>query len=186
MGNFADITIFDPATINGVADYASGTSSLPSKGFVHVLVTGKPVVSEGNLIDGTYPGEPIVFKLGFMTISLFFFSVDASKTGRPPALPGDSLLKERYLEFSPAPLSFGGAYVDPSQCALKVTGLGNLRIITPTHSIVDRLMAAVAWNEPQSLEQALLVAGHQLKNLDRDKLDHWVISEGISGGEETI
>ena len=78
MGNFADITIFDPATINGVADYASGTSSLPSKGFVHVLVTGKPVVSEGNLIDGTYPGEPIVFKLGFMTISLFFFSAGAS------------------------------------------------------------------------------------------------------------
>jgi len=78
VGNFADITIFDPATTHGVADYAPGTSSLPPKGFVHVLVNGKPVVREGKLIAGTYPGEPIVFKLGFMTISLFFFSVDDS------------------------------------------------------------------------------------------------------------
>ena len=78
MGNFADITIFDPATINSVADNPPETSSLPFKGFVHVLVNGKPVVREGNLIDGIYPGEPIVFKLGIMTISLFLFSVDGS------------------------------------------------------------------------------------------------------------
>ena len=78
MDNFADITIFDPATIIDVADYASEISSLPSKGFVHVLVNGKPVVRDGNLIDGTYPGETIVFELGFMTISLFFFSAGAS------------------------------------------------------------------------------------------------------------
>lgn len=78
MGKFADIMIFDPASINGVADYAPDTSSLPSESFVHVLINGKPVIREGNLIDGTYPGEPIAFKLGFMTISLIFLSVDAS------------------------------------------------------------------------------------------------------------
>ena len=47
--NFADITIFDPATINGVADYAPGTSSLPSKGFVHVLVNGETVLYQAEI-----------------------------------------------------------------------------------------------------------------------------------------
>jgi len=91
-----------------------------------------------------------------------------------------------YLEFPPAPLGFGSTYIDPSQCALVDTGLGSLRIITPTHSIMDRLIAAVAWNEPQSLEQALLVVEYQQKNIDWEELDMWVMSEGISGDTEAI
>ena len=89
-----------------------------------------------------------------------------------------------YLEFSPAPLSFGSTYVDPSQCASIDTGAGKLRIITPTQSIMDRLIAAAVWNETQSLEQALLVAESQRDNIDWGELDRWVTHEGISDTKE--
>jgi len=56
---FADITLFDPNKVNGVAGYAPGTNSLPSQGFVYVLVNGQIVVEKGTLVEGTTPGEPI-------------------------------------------------------------------------------------------------------------------------------
>ncbi len=91
-----------------------------------------------------------------------------------------------YLEFPPAPLSFGGTYIDPSDCKLIETGLGSLRIIAPTHSIMDRLIAATAWHEPQSLEQALLVAEAQAEKIDWSVIDEWIIREGIRGEKEVI
>jgi hypothetical protein len=63
VGAFADITLFDPASVNGVAGYELGTSSLPSQGIVHVLVNGQIVVEEGALVEGVFPGEPIRGKL---------------------------------------------------------------------------------------------------------------------------
>lgn len=91
-----------------------------------------------------------------------------------------------YLEFPPAPLSFGSTYVDPSQCALIGIGLGKLRIITPTQSVMDRLIAAAVWNEAQSLEQALLVAEHQRDSIDWEELDRWVAHENISSAKEIV
>ncbi len=91
-----------------------------------------------------------------------------------------------YLEFPPAPLSFGGTYVDSSDCELIDLGLGKLRIITPTHAIMDRLIAAAAWNEPQSLEQALMVAELQESKIDWQYLEQWVKAEGIQGHKEII
>ena len=107
-------------------------------------------------------------------------------TGRPRLSVFEHPKTRWYLEFPPAPLSFGGTYVDPSQCALVETGLGNLRIITPTQSVMDRLIAAAAWHEPQSLEQALLVAEHQHDNIDWDELDRWVMGEGIAVDKEIL
>jgi len=46
---------------------------------------------------------------------------------------------------------------------------------------MDRLIAAAAWDEAQSLEQALLVAEHQRDNIEWEELDRWVAREGISG-----
>lgn len=91
-----------------------------------------------------------------------------------------------YIEFPPAPLSFGGAYVDPSNCALINTPLGKLRIITPTQSVMDRLIAAVAWNDAQSFEQAILVAFHQAEHIDWKELDGWVLREGIAADKEVL
>lgn len=107
-------------------------------------------------------------------------------TGRPRLSVFEHPATSWYIEFPPAPLSFGGTYVDPSRCALVKTPLGALRIITPTHSVMDRLIAAAAWNEAQSLEQALLVASHQMENIDWDELDDWVKREGIAGHRAVI
>jgi hypothetical protein len=91
-----------------------------------------------------------------------------------------------YVEFPPAPLGFGGTYVDPSDCSVIETNYGNLRIITPTHSVMDRLIAAASWSEPQSLEQALLVVSHQRDRIDWDELDKWVMREGIVKDKEIV
>ncbi|MEP2029806.1 MAG: amidohydrolase family protein [Paracoccaceae bacterium] len=59
VGAFADITVFDPDIVKGVAGYDAGTNSLPSEGFVHVIVNGQPVLQEGLLIEGVAPGQAI-------------------------------------------------------------------------------------------------------------------------------
>ncbi len=91
-----------------------------------------------------------------------------------------------YVEFSPAPLSFGGTYIDASKCVVRSTPSGNLRIISPTHSTMDRLIAAVSWQEAQSLEQALLVSKYQSDNIDWDEIDAWVVAEGIVNEREIV
>ena len=82
-------------------------------------------------------------------------------TGRPRLSVFEDPKTRWYIEFLLAPLSFGSTYADPSQCAQVEIGLGALRIITPTQSVMDRPIAATAWNKQQSLEQALLVAEYQ-------------------------
>jgi hypothetical protein len=91
-----------------------------------------------------------------------------------------------YLEFPPAPLSFGGTYVDASQCAVLSTPGGKVRVITATHSIMDRLSAAASWKDAPSLEQALLVARHQAENIDWEEIDAWVVAEGFLTAREVI
>lgn len=58
-GAFADITIFDPKAVKGVAGYTAGTNSLASEGFVHVIVNGQPVIRDGALMPNVHPGEEI-------------------------------------------------------------------------------------------------------------------------------
>lgn len=89
-----------------------------------------------------------------------------------------------YLEFPPAPLSFGGTYVDVSRSAVVSTAAGKVRIITATHSIMDRLSAAASWQDAPSLEQAVLVARHQSDNIDWDEIDTWVVTEGVAETRE--
>ena len=107
-------------------------------------------------------------------------------TGQPRLSVFDHPKTKWYLEFPPAPLSFGGTYIAPSECARINTGLGSLRIITPTHSVMDRLIAATAWNEPQSLEQALLVTEHCSLKIDWQALNEWVMHEGIQSSKEIV
>jgi len=59
VGAYSDITLFDPELVDGMAGYESGSNSLPSKGFMHVLVNGQIVVENGTLVANTLPGEPI-------------------------------------------------------------------------------------------------------------------------------
>lgn len=91
-----------------------------------------------------------------------------------------------YLEFPPAPLSFGGTYVDASDCELLPTPVGNIRIISATHSVMDRLAAAASWQDAPSLDQALLVATHQGEKIDWKEIDNWVLTEEIVNSREVI
>ena len=106
--------------------------------------------------------------------------------GRPRLSVFEHPKSKWYLEFPPAPLSFGGTYVDPSQCRLIETRRGKLRIITATQSVMDRLISAVAWSEPQSLEQALLVAEHQAAIIEWNTIDEWLGKEGILNEKEIV
>jgi len=56
VGADADITIFDPATVADKSTYQQ--PALPSVGFRYVLVNGVPVVADGVLKEGSYPGRP--------------------------------------------------------------------------------------------------------------------------------
>jgi hypothetical protein len=138
--------------------------------------------------DGRYLSED----LDFVTVAMVdelkkaLEPIGFQQVGRPRLSVFEHPATKWYLEFPPAPLSFGGTYVDPIHCALIDTGLGNLRIITPTHSVMDRLIAAASWNEPQSLAQALLVAENQQYRIEWEQLDRWVIDEDIGGDKETI
>ncbi|MCC7054511.1 MAG: amidohydrolase family protein [Gemmatimonadaceae bacterium] len=55
VGADADIAVFDPATVIDRATYAQ--PALPSAGFRFVLVHGVPVVSDGALVSGVFPGR---------------------------------------------------------------------------------------------------------------------------------
>lgn len=74
-----------------------------------------------------------------------------------------------YVEFPPPPLSIGEEIVSIVD-HLK-TDYGELRILTPTDSVKDRLAAFYHWNDRQSLEQALLVAREQ--KIDLINIRNW-------------
>ena len=57
VGADADITIFDPTTVIDRADFKSLKFS---EGIHHVLVNGQLVVTEGENIDGVFPGRAIL------------------------------------------------------------------------------------------------------------------------------
>ena len=57
VGADADLALFDPETVLDMADYDAPAA--PSRGFAHVLVGGTPVVRDGSLVEGTFPGQAI-------------------------------------------------------------------------------------------------------------------------------
>ena len=105
-------------------------------------------------------------------------------TGKPRLSVFEHPDTDWYLEFPPAPLAFGSHYVDVSQCAFLSTAAGKIRIITPTHSVMDRLIAAAVWHDAQSLDQAILVATYKSESIDWKEIDGWVLGEGIASTQE--
>ena len=59
VGAFADITLFDPQSVAGMASYEVGTNSLASRGFVHVIVNGQPVIRNSELVADVHPGQEV-------------------------------------------------------------------------------------------------------------------------------
>ena len=57
VGADADLAIFDPARVRDRSTYEA--PAVPSEGFVHVLVAGVPVVRDGKVVDGVFPGKGV-------------------------------------------------------------------------------------------------------------------------------
>jgi hypothetical protein len=175
--------ITESTTLTELAAIVS--DALERKGIVATLSGGAAVSIYS---DNRYVSED----LDFVTVAVLedlrvaLEPLGFKNTGTPRLSVFEHPATRWYLEFPPAPLSFGGTYVDPSQCELVNTGLGKLRIITCTQSVMDRLIAAAVWNEAQSLEQALLVAEHQRDNIEWEELDRWIMHEGISSNKEIV
>lgn len=112
---------------------------------------------------------PILNDLGFV------------HTGRSRLSQFEHPLVEWYVEFPASPLTFGHLQVDHEDCAVIKSEAGELRIVTPTQCVMDRLAAAFAWNDVQSRDQAVRVAANQV--LDWDALRTWFANQGISDPE---
>jgi N-acyl-D-aspartate/D-glutamate deacylase len=61
VGADADIAVFDPARVQDKATYQNPAQY--SEGITHVLVGGVPVVDNEKLVEGVYPGEPILSRV---------------------------------------------------------------------------------------------------------------------------
>lgn len=83
-----------------------------------------------------------------------------------------------YLEFPPGPVMVGNEFArEPVDWE---TPDGRIRMLSPTDCVKDRLAKFYAWNDPQSLYQALLVVAAQPVNLR--EVERWSTkSEGQSG-----
>jgi hypothetical protein len=79
-----------------------------------------------------------------------------------------------FIEFVAPPAAIGNEPVR-DKFRLK-TMMGTVVMLTPTDSVKDRLAAYYHWNDPQALEQALMVAKSQKINLR--KVKSWSEKEG--------
>ena len=81
---------------------------------------------------------------------------------------------ELFVEFPPGPLAVGN---EPITDIITIeTEVGDLKIISPTESVKDRLAAYYFWNDLQCLDQAVLVADNNTINVAEVK--RWSLTEG--------
>ena len=55
------------------------------------------------------------------------------------------------VEFPPGPLAFGDTMVNSADVPILNTAYGQVRVITPTQSLMDRLAAYFHWNQQRTL-----------------------------------
>ncbi|RJQ54875.1 MAG: hypothetical protein C4526_04525 [Nitrospiraceae bacterium] len=79
-----------------------------------------------------------------------------------------------FIEFVAPPAAIGN---EPLRYENELkTKLGTIVMLTPTDSVKDRLAAYYHWNDPQALDQALMVAGAQ--EIDLREVKRWSEKEG--------
>ena len=81
-----------------------------------------------------------------------------------------------FVEFPTPPVAIGDMPVERFEEI--ETKRGYLKLLTPTHCVMDRLAAYYHWNDRQSLEQALLVAERHPVNMVEIK--RWSDKEGMT------
>ena len=83
---------------------------------------------------------------------------------------------EFIVEFVNPPISVGNEPVH--NFATIKTSIGEIKLLTPTDTVKDRLSAYYHWNDDQSLEQALLVIKEV--PVDIKNIEEWSGREGFS------
>ena len=79
-----------------------------------------------------------------------------------------------YVEFPPGPVAIGSSVI--TEWDQLETEFGTIQILSPTQMVMDRLAAYIHWNDPPSLDQAVLIA--QNHPLDWKALETWCAGEG--------
>lgn len=79
-----------------------------------------------------------------------------------------------FIEFVSPPAAIGSEPIKGNN--ILKTRLGTIVLLTPTDSVKDRLAAYYHWNDPQALEQALMLAKAQKISLQEVK--RWSEKEG--------
>ena len=105
-------------------------------------------------------------------LALLGFSLASDK--RHFAHPATDL----FLEFPGAPLAFGHRVVEHDEIPKMETQWGELRIVTPTLCVMDRLAAFWHWSDRQCWDQAVKVAERHA--IDFDVLHEFAKEEGAN------
>ncbi|MFH1452620.1 MAG: hypothetical protein ABIH00_01410 [Armatimonadota bacterium] len=103
--------------------------------------------------------EPVLYKIGFI-----------KKSGRHFEHPQCGF----FIEFPPPPIAIGNTLIE---LVIK-TRYGILKLLTVEDCIKDRLAAFYFWNDPQSLEQAVLITKTFKKEIDFNSIEKWSKQEG--------
>lgn len=80
-----------------------------------------------------------------------------------------------FVEFPAGPLAIGDE--PPSEISTLRFSTGNLRLLSPTDCVKDRLAAFYHWKDQQSLEQALLIARDH--DIDSDEVRRWSVNRRV-------
>lgn len=128
---------------------------------VSIYTKNKYLSSDLDFISGYTIKEisPVIAELGF-----------ERKSSRHFERAGCSF----FIEFVSPPAAIGSEPV--KETATLKTRLGKITLLTPTDSVKDRLAAYYYWNDPQALEQALMIA--QVQKINLREVKRWSEIEG--------
>jgi len=87
------------------------------------------------------------------------------------------------LDFVAPPVSIGGENPITVYNTIE-SKRGSIILLTPTDCVKDRLAAYLYWNDPQSLEQAILVARDN--RINWNDIRNWLREEGFSDKYQII
>jgi len=138
---------------------------------------GVQVVLSGGAVVSIYSNNEFEsYDLDFIMIGLAskvdgaMHELGFSKEGRHWTHPDT----DYWVEFPSGPVQVGDAII--TEFAERQTPFGTLRLLKPADCIMDRLASYYHWNDPQGLDQAVLVARRQ--RVDLGTIEKWSRREG--------
>ncbi len=147
------------------------STALQKAGFSAVLCGGAVV---SIYTDNRYESGDLDFVTPHRNIDLAIVMTELGFTAKGKAFVHPECTY--YVEFQPSPVMLGG---QPSTGAEVLTSKSRtLRLLSPTESVMDRLIAYFAWRDPQSKDQAVMIC--QSQTIDMKRIKKWAIAEGYA------